>query len=98
MSGIDLLMSATADEILPILLSFDIDKPDLELIQDMIYASSSVMDGRRFASEFARKRKEDQKIPGGFSGVGNYSASDVVKSQPKTAQETFKVVQKKKRR
>ena len=50
MSGIDLLMSATADEILPILLSFDIDKPDLELIQDMIYASSSVMDGRRFAS------------------------------------------------
>ncbi|TIC17197.1 hypothetical protein E3Q13_02614 [Wallemia mellicola] len=88
------LNGTTPDELLPILLSFDIEKPDLELIQDMIYASSSTMDGRRFAGEFAKKRKEDSK------GVSLSSAADIVKQQqaPKTLQETFKVVQKKKKR
>lgn len=60
----------------------------------MIYASSSTMDGRRFAGEFAKKRKEDSR------GVSLSSAADIVKQQqaPKTLQETFKVVQKKKKR
>ncbi|TIB29095.1 hypothetical protein E3P86_03741 [Wallemia ichthyophaga] len=83
------LNGTTADEILPILLSFDIEKPDLELIQDMVYASSSTMDGRRFASEFARKRKEDAKGVTGLTGTATTT---------KAPQETFKVVQKKKKR
>lgn len=60
----------------------------------MIYASSSTMDGRRFASEFARKRKEDAK------GVSSFGIPDLTKAgvSSKPPQESFKVVQKKKKR
>ena len=43
------------------LLSFPLD-PDpstSEIISEMIYANSTTLDGRRFASEFINKRKTD---------------------------------------
>ncbi len=40
------------DEILQMLLSFPNDNSCSEIIQDIIYANSSSMDGRRFANDF----------------------------------------------
>jgi hypothetical protein len=42
------------------LLSFPIDdESSTEIIQDIIYANSASMDGRRFASDFMIRRKAD---------------------------------------
>lgn len=43
------------------LLDFPIepDASTMEIISDSVYANSSVLDGRRFASEFVAKRKTD---------------------------------------
>lgn len=83
------------------LLSFPLD-PDsstLELISDLIYANSTTLDGRRFASEFVNKRKADSK--GSANGTSKpLSIAEVVKTQPKPAQNEwggFKVVNKKKK-
>ena len=83
------------------LLSFPLD-PDpstVELISDLIYANSTTLDGRRFATEFVSKRKADSK--GISSGPTKpLSIADVVKTQPKPAQNEwggFKVVNKKKK-
>lgn len=92
------------------LLTFPID-PDpstTELIAEMIYASSTTLDGRRFATEFVSKRKADaatrSKVPtsGGTAAKSGAPASiaDVVKAQPKPAQNEwggFKIVNKKKK-
>ena len=88
------------------LLSFPLD-PDpstVEIISDLIYASSTTLDGRRFASEFVSKRKADaMSRPKGASASGTtkvISIADVVKTQPKPAQNEwggFKVVNKKKK-
>ncbi len=88
------------------MLSFPLD-PDpstVELISDLIYASSTTLDGRRFASEFDSKRKVDAvSRPKGASASGTakpVSIADVVKTQPKPAQNEwggFKVVNKKKK-
>ncbi|KAF7729266.1 hypothetical protein EC973_004796 [Apophysomyces ossiformis] len=48
-----------ADEILQMLLSFPLDGSSAEIIQDIIYANSTSMDGRRFAEEFMKRRKAD---------------------------------------
>ncbi|KAF8326029.1 uncharacterized protein EI90DRAFT_2930901 [Cantharellus anzutake] len=93
-------------------LPLDPDLSMLDVISDFVYANSSTMDGRRFASEFVNKRKADSaKVSQmGNGGVGAGSASngsesgksvslaDVVKSQPKPAQPDwgYKVVTKKK--
>lgn len=77
------------------LLSFPLDaSPDvLEIISDSVYANSSTLDGRRFANDYASRRKLDvaARHP---SIVMNKSASaiklggkpssmaDVLKSQP----------------
>lgn len=84
------------------LLSFPLD-PDsstLELISDLIYASSTTLDGRRFASEFVNKRRTDAKTSVANGGSKPLSIADVVKAQPKAAQNEwggFKVVNKKKK-
>ena len=88
------------------LLSFPLD-PDpstVEIISDLIYASSTTLDGRRFAAEFVSKRKADvSSRPKGASTSGAakpISIADVVKTQPKPAQNewgVFKVVNKKKK-
>lgn len=91
------------------LLSFPLD-PDpstTEIISDLIYANSTTMDGRRFASDFVSRRKVDAAsrprtaaIPSTVSGRGT-SIADVVKAQPKAQQGSewggFKVVNKKKK-
>lgn len=91
------------EEITAMLLSFPLD-PDLstvEIISDLIYANSTTLDGRRFASEFVSKRKADAKTPAASTSVGKVvSIADVVKTQPKPAQNEwggFKVVNKKKK-
>src|SRR4051812_27812123 len=50
------------------LLTFPVDPPSatVEIIQDMIYANSSSLDGRRFADDFVKRRKADALgIPNG---------------------------------
>ncbi|GBE78526.1 predicted protein [Sparassis crispa] len=99
--------SVSYEEITSMLLSFPLD-PDsstVEIISDLIYASSTTLDGRRFASEFVSKRKADASSrPKGASSVGaagkTPSIAEVVKAQPKPAQNEwggFKVVNKKKK-
>lgn len=88
------------------LLSFPLD-PDpstTEIISDLIYANSTTLDGRRFASEYVSKRKADattRRATAGTAGNGGkpVSIADVVKTQPKSVQQEwgFKVVNKKKR-
>lgn len=85
------------------LLSFPVD-PDqstVEIISELIYANSTTLDGRRFAAEFVSRRKASVKAssPSGTPGK-LLSIADVVKSQPKPAQNEwggFKVVNKKKK-
>ena len=84
------------------LLSFPLD-PDpstLELISDLIYANSTTLDGRRFASEFVSKRKVDAKSGAASASAKPLSIADVVRAQPKAVQNEwggFKVVNKKKK-
>jgi PERQ amino acid-rich with GYF domain-containing protein len=85
------------------LLSFPVD-PDpstVELISDLIYANSTTLDGRRFASEFVSKRKADAASKRGIAAAGKpASIADVVRTQPKPSQPEwggFKVVNKKKK-
>lgn len=90
------------------LLSFPLD-PDpstVEIISDLIYASSTTLDGRRFASDFVNRRKADAatraKNGGATAGSAKgVSIADVVKAQPKPTQQSewggFKVVNKKKK-
>ncbi|CEG70743.1 hypothetical protein RMATCC62417_06585 [Rhizopus microsporus] len=47
------------DEILEMLLSFPVDGSSAEIIEDVIYANSLRIDGKRFAQEFMRRRKAD---------------------------------------
>mgnify|MGYP001591274397 CR=1 FL=1 len=49
------------DEFIQMLLSFPLDaSPDvLEIISDSVYANSSTLDGRRFANDYASRRKLD---------------------------------------
>ena len=91
------------------LLSFPLD-PDpstTEIISDLIYANSTTMDGRRFASDFVSRRKADAatrpktaNVPAAAAARGA-SIADVVKAQPKPQPGSewggFKVVNKKKK-
>lgn len=98
--------SVNVEEIMSMLLTFpiDADSSTLEIISDLIYANSTTLDGRRFASEFASKRKVDAasrpKSNGGNAGSNKpISIAEVVKAQPKPATAEwggFKVVNKKK--
>ncbi|KZT22108.1 hypothetical protein NEOLEDRAFT_1157903 [Neolentinus lepideus HHB14362 ss-1] len=95
--------SVNLEEIISMLLSFPLD-PDpstLELISDLIYANSTTMDGRRFAADFVHKRKLDASSRTKANGAKIPSIADVVKAQPKPAQNDgwggFKVVNKKKK-
>jgi PERQ amino acid-rich with GYF domain-containing protein len=91
------------EDITSMLLSFPVD-PDsstMEIISDLIYANSTTLDGRRFASEFVSKRKADAASRRGIAITGKpASIADVVKTQPRPTQPEwggFKVVNKKKK-
>ncbi|KAG1716323.1 hypothetical protein ID866_807 [Astraeus odoratus] len=98
--------SVNMEEITSMLLSFPLD-PDpstIEIISDLIYANSTTLDGRRFASEYVSRRKADATARRGATATtGNggkpVSIADVVKTQPKPVQQewSFKVVNKKKK-
>lgn len=86
------------------LLSFplDVDSVTMEIISESIYASSTTLDGRRFAQEFVSKRKADAASKkSGVTAGRQQSIADVVKAQPKTTQQSewggFKIVNKKKK-
>jgi PERQ amino acid-rich with GYF domain-containing protein len=102
------------DEFIQMLLSFPADPPAsqksdvAEIIADSVYASSSTLDGRRFASEWMTRRKADASRPNGGSSikglaataagkVGGTSLADVVKMVPKpqSAESGFKIVKTK---
>lgn len=94
------------EEITSMLLSFplDPDQSTIEIISDLIYANSTTLDGRRFASEYVNKRKADAAIRRGTVGASGPSSkpvsiADVVKTQPKPVQQEwgFKVVNKKRK-
>ncbi|KAI8983348.1 hypothetical protein BD414DRAFT_490651 [Trametes punicea] len=99
--------SVNLEEITSMLLSFplDPDQTTMEIISDLIYSSSTTLDGRRFAAEFVSKRKADATSRPKGASPGSASAkplsiADVVKAQPKPAQNEwggFKVVNKKKK-
>lgn len=84
-------------EFLQLLLSFGTDggKDTREIISDSIYANSATLDGRRFADEFCKRRKEDLKNTHGqnksiseltstlaSSSASSNGWSDVVKTKP----------------
>ena len=100
-------MNNVVEEITSMLLSFPLD-PDpstVEIISDLIYASSTTLDGRRFASDFVNRRKADAatRVKNGATAgsTKGVSIADVVKAQPKPTQQSewggFKVVNKKKK-
>lgn len=60
-SMIDLMYELVGDEILQMLLSFPVDNSYSEIIQDIIYANSASLDGRRFANDFMTRRKQDME-------------------------------------
>ncbi|KAH9927459.1 uncharacterized protein BXZ73DRAFT_90731 [Epithele typhae] len=97
--------SVQLEELSYMLLAFPLD-PDpstIEIISDLIYASSTTLDGRRFANDFVSRRKADatsRKGAAAASVAKGLSIADVVKTQPKPAQNEwggFKVVNKKKK-
>ncbi|KAH9850659.1 hypothetical protein C2E23DRAFT_929799 [Lenzites betulinus] len=98
--------SINLEDLTSMLLSFplDPDQSTVEIISDLIYASSTTLDGRRFAADFVSRRKADAASrPKGPSASSSstkpLSIADVVKAQPKPAQSEwgFKVVNKKKK-
>jgi hypothetical protein len=52
------------DEFIQVLLSFPLDASSdvLEIISDSVYANSSTLDGRRFANDYAARRKNDVAV------------------------------------
>jgi len=100
------------DEFIKLIFSFPLDPPPelFDTISESVYANSSTLDGRRFATEFCEKRKADAvgarsrgtggagpSAGGSAASVKPASLADVVKMQPKQAQSDwgYKVVRKK---
>ncbi|RCH78358.1 hypothetical protein CU098_001437, partial [Rhizopus stolonifer] len=55
----DLNSGVNQDEIIDMLISFPADANSAEIIEDVIYANSLRIDGKRFAQEFMKRRKAD---------------------------------------
>jgi PERQ amino acid-rich with GYF domain-containing protein len=99
-------LSVPVDDFISMLLSFPVDPPASsraevqEIIADSVYASSSTLDGRRFAAEFMTRRKADAKRDTSKPVAKIGSLADVVKTQAKApaADVGFKVVKAKKKR
>jgi len=103
------LTSANVEEVMSMLLSFPLDPPPstMDLISDTIYEYSSILDGRRFATEYVAKRKADAvnvktngSKPSGVATPSKSTLADVVRTQPPKPAESewanYKVVTKKK--
>ncbi|GAA5938129.1 hypothetical protein JCM1841_007040 [Sporobolomyces salmonicolor] len=57
-------LTVPMDEFIQMLLSFPLDASSdvLEIISDSVYANSSTLDGRRFANDYAARRKNDVAV------------------------------------
>ncbi|GJN87809.1 hypothetical protein Rhopal_000764-T1 [Rhodotorula paludigena] len=57
-------LNVPLDEFIQMLLSFPLDASAdvLEIISDSVYANSSTLDGRRFANDFATRRRNDVAV------------------------------------
>lgn len=55
----DLNSGVNQEEIIGMLISFPVDNNASEIIEDVIYANSLRIDGKRFAQEFMKRRKAD---------------------------------------
>lgn len=85
MKGLD--SNVDSEDFMQMLVAFPLDNSSVEIIQDMIYANSTSLDGRRFADEFMKRRKADI--------AGKLDISNVMASEDDT--NAFKVVSKKKK-
>lgn len=81
----DLNSGVNQDEIVDMLLSFPVDSSAVEIIEDVIYANSLRIDGKRFSQEFMKRRKADL--------VGRLDI--VTAGLEEEDEDDFKVVQKK---
>ncbi|KAG2179079.1 hypothetical protein INT43_001929 [Umbelopsis isabellina] len=85
LKGLD--SNVDSEDFMQMLVAFPLDNSSVEIIQDMIYANSTSLDGRRFADEFMKRRKADI--------AGKLDISNVMASDDDT--NAFKVVSKKKK-
>ncbi|BGP13197.1 hypothetical protein JCM10213_000223 [Rhodosporidiobolus nylandii] len=104
-------LNVPLDEFIQMLLSFPLESSDdvLEIISDSVYANSSTLDGRRFANDFANRRKNDVAVryPSIFAkgavrapaakAAGSMAAVLGAPQQPKTSEWNVKVSAKKKK-
>lgn len=94
-------LSVKIDDFLEMLLSFPLDPSSdaMEIIAESVYASSSTLDGRRFAADFVAKRKLDAAHRRGpaavpslkSSGLGNNVVNgQVPSSTPRSASDVLR--------
>ncbi|UZJ54000.1 hypothetical protein CBS101457_003320 [Exobasidium rhododendri] len=69
-------LNVKVDDFIDMLLSFPLDPSSdvVEIIAESVYASSSTLDGRRFASDFVAKRKLDASQNRANAGYSSLSA------------------------
>ncbi|KTW29044.1 uncharacterized protein T551_02318 [Pneumocystis jirovecii RU7] len=88
-----------SDDFLQMLMSLPVEpnRETIEIISDSIYANSAILDGRRFAEEFIRRRLENRSSDNGMleKNTGVQSWTDALKSQKQKELEwnpVFKIV------
>ncbi|KAG5518077.1 hypothetical protein PMAC_003263 [Pneumocystis sp. 'macacae'] len=93
-----------SDDFLQMLMSLPVEpnRETIEIISDSIYANSAILDGRRFAEEFIRRRLENRSLDNGMleKNTGVQSWTDALKSQKQKELEwnpVFKIVTGKKK-
>ncbi|GAA5857587.1 hypothetical protein JCM8547_004282 [Rhodosporidiobolus lusitaniae] len=93
-------LTVPLDEFVQMLLSFPLETSAdvLEIISDSVYANSSTLDGRRFANDFAARRKNDVAVrypsifakagvrPGVKTAGSMASVLQAANAQPKTTE------------
>jgi hypothetical protein len=77
------------------LLSFPVDNSVSEIIQDIIYANSTSMDGRRFAAEFMKRRRADMAAANVKTTASALATSASAPAIATFEDDSFQVVNKK---
>ncbi|KAG4304804.1 hypothetical protein PORY_001857 [Pneumocystis oryctolagi] len=92
------------DDFLQMLMSLPVEpnRETIEIISDSIYANSAILDGRRFAEEFVKRRLENKSLDNGMleKNTNVRSWTDALKSQKPKEPEwnpVFKIVSGKKK-
>jgi PERQ amino acid-rich with GYF domain-containing protein len=77
------------EELLQLLLSFGTDtgKTTQEIISDSIYAHSATLDGRRFAEEFCKRRRQELRTAVGKASVQELSKTLGARTSASTTQD-----------